>query len=77
MGKYEQPLLISYGWACPYHGNHQSQVMLAEKPRGNKIISQNNCATQYPSDPVLRTRLYGNLKLEVNRPTPLNQKKEN
>ena len=66
MGKYEQPLLISYGWACPYHGGHQKQVVLASKPSANKVISLNQCATQFPDDPVLTTKLYGNLKLEVN-----------
>lgn len=71
MGKYEQPLLITYGWSCPVHGSyHQRQVALASQPRGNKIIDQNTCTSIYPNDPVYRTRLYGNLKLEVNRTLP-------
>jgi hypothetical protein len=66
MSKYEQPLVISYGWTCPIHGYHQSQVMLASKPKSNQIIDQHLCTFQ-PQDPVYQTRLYGNLKLEVNK----------
>jgi hypothetical protein len=67
MTSYETPILITYGWDCPYHRFHHRQVMLAAQPRANKIIDQNVCASQFPGEPIYRTRLYGNLKLEVNQ----------
>jgi len=67
---YEIPLLISWGWACPYHGNHQSQVMLVSKPHANKVIDWHVCKSHYPNEPILRTRLFGNLQQELNRVMP-------
>ena len=77
MGKYEQPLLITYGFSCPYHQSHQFNVLLAEKPHPNKVIGIQHC---YPDlrhsrgEPTIITKLYGSLRLEAKSIPPSTNK---
>lgn len=65
--QYETPILISYSWSCPVHGGHQRGVALAQPPNPSDVIDMNQCKDRFPNDPVYTTKLYGNLKLEVNK----------
>lgn len=59
-------IVVNYGYMCAVHNvPHQRGVMVLSPPEAKDVLDENICTADWEHG--VRTRLYGDLRLEVNK----------